>query len=110
MNAEFDMSKMYIQFKTFNDFIRFITFSPTPFVQHITIKDHNVYFVQIAGFGERVLYYVEMDEAVKEKYIVYNRFRDTVSFSDKKESDGQSVSIPILEVERTNVFTEYPPQ
>ena len=47
---------------------------------------------------------------IKDKYIVYNRFRDTISFSSKKESNGQNVSIPILEIERTNIFEKYPPK
>ena len=104
------MSQTYIQFKNLNDFIRFITLSPTPFINHIKQNGHEVYFVQIIGFGERILYYIEMDEKLDEKYIVYNRFRDTLSFSNKLESDGQSVSIPILEIARTNVFSEYPPK
>jgi len=102
------MSQSYIQFKNFNDFIRFVTFSPTPFVQHIKLNSHNVYFVQIQGLGERILYYVESDKEIQEKYIIYNRFRDTISYSDKIESDGQSTCVPILEVEKTNVFQEHP--
>jgi hypothetical protein len=102
------MAQTYIQFKTFNDFIRFVTLSPTPFIQHVILDGRQVYFVQI-GFREPVLYFVERDDAVEEKYIVYNRFRDVVSFSHKIESDGQSVCVPILEVEKTNIFTEYPP-
>ena len=104
------MSQTYIQFKNLNDFVRFITISPTPFIQYINLNGHNLYFVQIAGLGERMLYYVELDKAIEAKYVVYNRFRDTVSFSNKLESDGQSVSVPILEILNTNVFTEYPPK
>jgi len=101
---------MYIQFKNFNDFIRFITFSTTPFIQYVNMNDHNVYFIQIAVFGELMLYYAELDKKIEDKYVVYNRFRDSVSFSNKMESDGQNISVPILEVERTNVFQEYPPK
>lgn len=104
------MSQVYIQFKTLIDLIRFITISPTPFVYCVKLNGHNIYFVQLAGLGERVLYYVELDKKIEEKYIVYNRFRDTVSFTSKLESDGQSVSIPILEVEKTNAFQDYPPK
>lgn len=102
------MAQTYIQFKAFNDFIRFVTLSPTPFVQHIQLDGHDVYFVHI-GFREQMLYYVELDQPIAEKYVIYNRFRDVVSFSDKLESDGQSVIVPILKIERTNVFNDYPP-
>lgn len=104
------MSQTYIQFKKLDDFIRFVTLSPSPFIQYIKLNGHNVYFIQLVGFGERVLYYVELDKEIEGKYVVYNRFRDVVSFSSKIESDGQSVSVPILEVARTNAFSEYPPK
>lgn len=104
------MPLIYFQFKSFDDFIRFITFSPTPFIKYFKLDGHNVYFVQAGAFGERLLYYVELDKKIEEKYIIYNRFRDNISFSNKLVSDGQSVYVPILEVERTNVFPEYPPK
>ena len=104
------MSQTYIQFKKFDDFIRFVTISPTPFVHYIKFNGHNLYFIQLAGFGERVLYYVELDKEIEEKYVVYNRFRDVISFSNKIESDGQSICVPILEIVKTNAFSEYPPK
>jgi len=104
------MALTYIQFKSFDDFIRLITFSPAPFIEHVELDGHNVYFFQISGFGERVLYYMELDKKIEEKYVVYNRFRDSVSFNSKLGSDGQSIHIPILEVARTNIFPEYPPK
>lgn len=104
------MSQTYIQFKKFDDFIRFVTLSPTPFVHYIKLGGHNVYFIQIVGFGERILYYVELDNEIAEKYVVYNRFRDVVTFSSKIESDGQSICVPILEIAKTNAFSEYPPK
>ena len=109
MSGDVTMSQAYIQFKNVTDFIRFITISPTPFILYIKLNDHHVYFIQMAGLGERVLYYVELEKKIEEQYVVYNRFRDTISFSRKLESDGQSVNIPILEVEKTNAFQAYPP-
>ena len=106
----YHMSQLYLKFKNLIDFIRFITFSPAPFTHYINLDGHNIYFIQIAGLGERILYYVELDDKIEENYIIYNRFRDTLSFSSKLESDGQSVSIPILEVSKTNIFLDYPPK
>ena len=104
------MPLTYFQFKTFEDFIRLIAVSSRPFVQYTNIEDHNVYFIQLAAFGELILYYIERDEKIEEQYVIYNRFRDSISFSNKIESDGQSISIPILEIIRTNIFKEYPPK
>lgn len=100
------MSQIYIKFKTLTDLVRFIILSPTPFLHYVNLNSHNMYFVQIAGLGERVLYYVELEKKIDEKYIVFNRFKDSISFSNKLESDGQSISIPTLEVEKTNAFQD----
>jgi len=104
------MSQKYIQLKNFDDFVRLITLSPTPFIEYVNLDNHNLYFIQIVGISESVLYYVELDKKIEEKYVLYNRFRDTISFSTKIESDGQNICVPILEVLRTNAFPEYPPK
>jgi hypothetical protein len=101
----------YIEFNTFDDFVRLISISPSPFLHHIVINGKNVYFIQAIGFGGgRTVYYVECEEPIKERYVILNRFKDEVYPSDKIISDGQNVCIKILELKRTNVFLEYPPQ
>jgi len=57
-----------------------------------------------------MIYYVEQDLEIETKYIVFNRFRDQITFSDKFEADGQTTYIPLLKLERTNIFSEYPPK
>jgi len=99
----------FAKFKTFDDLVKFVANSQIPFIYHTTIKDKAIYFVHI-GFIEGMVYYVELDEPIKEKYILYNRFRDQVSLSDKLEMDPQKATLPILEVETTSIFSEYPPK
>lgn len=93
----------YAKFKTFDDFVKFVANSQIPFIYHTTIKEKAVYFIHII-LVEGMVYYVEQEEPIKSKYIVYNRFRDQVSLADKLEVDPQKVTLPILEVETTNVF------
>jgi len=101
----------YAKMKTFDDFIRFVGMSPTPFVQYVEIEGKHVYFVQFMGFGgAKMIYFYEREKKIIEKYIVFNRFRDQVTFSNNFGSDGQSTYIPILELEKTNIFSEYPPK
>lgn len=107
------MSKQinYFEFKSFDDLVRFISISSSPFLLHIVINGKNVYFVQGMSFGGgRMVYYMECDEAIKERYVILNRFKDEVYQSDKLISDGQSACIKILELKRTNIFLKYPPQ
>jgi len=99
----------FIKFKTFDDFIKFVAVSQIPFIHHTSIKEKAVYFVQIVLL-EAIVYYVELDQAIKEKYVIYNRFKDQVNTSDKLEMDPQKATLPILEVEATNLFREYPPK
>jgi hypothetical protein len=101
----------YVEFKALDDLVRFVAGSPKPFLHHIVINGKNIYFVQVVGFGGgRAVYYVEREEKFDGRYIIFNRFRDEVSFSDKLVSDGQSVCVNVLELKRTNIFSEYPPK
>lgn len=100
---------LFAKFKSLDDLVRFITFSPSPFIHHIEMKGKHVYFVQLLAFMRSpMIYFVELDERVEGKYLVFNRFRDEVSVSNHFGSDGQTTYIPILDLENTNVFTEHP--
>lgn len=101
----------YAKLKAFNDLVRFVGMSSSPFLFHVELEGKHVYFIQIMSFGGgRMIYYAELDERISEKYIVFNRFRDEISFSDQFSSSGQSAHIPIFELEKTNLFTGYPPE
>ena len=101
----------YAKLKKFDDLVRFIVVSSIPFVQYVELNGKHVYFIQIMGFGAgKIIYYFEHNKRIEEKYIVFNRFRDQITFSNTFGSDGQSSSIPILELEKTNIFSEYPPE
>jgi len=102
-----ECSLNFVKFKTFEDFVKFVAVSQIPFIHHTTIKDKAVYFVHI-GLIEGMVYYVEQEEPIKEKYVLYNRFRDQISFSDKLETDPQKATLPILEIESTSIFSEDP--
>ncbi len=111
LGSPMDDQLIYAKMKTFDDFVRFVGMSPTPFVQYVEIEGKHVYFVALLGFGGgKMVYYFEREKKIDEKYIIFNRFRDQVAFSNNFSSDGQSTYIPILELEKTNVFSEYPPK
>lgn len=99
------MSLNFARFKTFDDFVKFVANSQIPFIYHTTVKGKAVYFVHIL-LVDGMVYYFEQEGPIKDRYVVYNRFRDQVSFSDKLEIDPQKVTLPILEVEDTSVFSE----
>jgi len=82
-----------------------VALSSTPFLQHAEVEGRHEYFFHTALLlGKPVIYYTVLEERIGRRYIVYNKFNDTISFSDKLEADGQSIYIPILEVESTNLL------
>ncbi len=99
----------YIQLKTLEDLVHFVALSPSPFIQYIDIGGRPVYFVQtIAIFGPPTMYYVEVKERIPNKYVVFNRYQDKITYSDQLGTDPQVFYIPILQVEKTNLFPRYP--
>jgi len=95
----------YVKFKRLEDLVRLVALSLTPIIQHTTIKNKHVYFIQsVPLLGRPLIYFFESDDEIEKRYIIYNKFKDEISFSDKLSTDGQSVSIPILEVEKTNLL------
>ncbi len=96
---------IYVQLKTLEDMVKLISMAPGPYLQYAVSQGRHIYFIQILQLtGKPFIYFYEPEEALKDKYVVYNRFQDAVTFSDKPGSDGQAIYIPILEVKKTNVL------
>ena len=74
-------------------------------VHHLKIAGKHLY-VLIGGVpGSVVLYYIILDE-ITERYIVYNNLLDKISYSDTKESNPQTMHIPIIHIKRQNLVKE----
>lgn len=100
----------HVQLREFEDLIRLVSLSPAPFIEHLIVDGKNVYFIHTGGlFGPPMIYYVERGAKIDKKYVVFNRYKDEVSFSDSLGTDPQAVYIPVLEIERTSLFSKYPP-
>ncbi len=98
----------YSQFTELNDLVRLVTNSPAPFLQYIEKDGKHIYFVYIPSFGrEPMVYFIQMSEPIGKKYIIYNRFQDSISFSDNLQAAGQTISIPILKIAKTNIFDKF---
>ncbi len=97
----------FAKFKTIDDIVKFVANSQIPFIYSATVNGKYLYFVHIALI-ESLLYYVELEKPIKERYVVYNRFKDQVTFTDKLEVDPQKMTLPILAVESASVFSKLP--
>lgn len=98
----------FSQFAQFEDLVRLVTGSPVPFLQYIEMDEKHIYFIYLPSFGrEPMVYFAQMGEPIGKKYVIYNRFQDSISFSDKLLAAGQTISIPILKIARTNIFENF---
>ncbi len=95
-----------IKLKRIEDLVNIAIASQIPVVHHLEIDRRHVYFVPLVGFSEiSLIYYLELPEPVKGRYIVYNKFTGEISFSDKIVSDSRLSFLPIVEVEEQNAFS-----
>ena len=98
----------FSQFTELKDLVRLVTTSPAPFLQYIEKDGEHIYFIYIPSFGRvPMVYFVKMSEPIEKNYIIYNRFQDNISFSDKLQAAGQTISIPILKIAKTNIFEKF---
>ena len=98
---------IYMKLSRLEDLVKLVSLSPSPFIQHTTIKNENIYFIQsLVTMSQPMIYLFKTREKIEKKYVVYNRFSDEITFSDKLGQDGQSLYIPILEVEKTNLLKQ----
>ena len=96
----------YIQLKKLEDLVRLVSSSQTLFLQHIALNGKHIYFIQsMLSLSKPMVYLYQDMKPIEKKYIIYNRFKDEVAFSDIASTDGQSVNIAILEIENTNLLS-----
>jgi len=97
----------YLKLKSFDDLIRVVLSTQQPVLHHIDIGDRHIYLIPYAIFGNaNLVYYVEMETPVKGKYVVYDKFNGSISFSDHVTPDTRLTYLPIVDVEEQNLFSE----
>lgn len=100
---------IYIQFSRLDDLVKLVALSPGSFIQHVAVEGKHIYFIQSLMMTSKPMVYIfRSKEKIEKNYVVYNRFSDEITFSAQPGQDGQSIYIPILEVERTNILKQLP--
>lgn len=89
----------FVKFRTLNDLIKFVALFDAHFLYHESASGHEIYFIHVLGLVEEMVYYARQDEAVKEKYVVYDPYRDEVTFTNKLEVNPPKMIFPFLEIE-----------
>lgn len=78
--------------------------TPQPFLNHIERNGKHLYFFLLPFSGGLVVYYFAADKKIDGEYITINRMSGRFSPSSKPTFDAQSLDLPILEVEATDLL------
>lgn len=107
-----DSSITYLKYKNYEDLLKVILYSSqsvlgaVPLIYHITHHNQDIIFIQTGTIGGNIVHYLFNKEKPSKKFIELKRLSGEFSFVDKIGSDGMSLYIPILELERSTL--EFP--
>ncbi len=79
----------------------------TPMLYHIVHNSREILFIQTGTIGGIIVHFVNQERKPKEKFIQLKRFTGEFSFVDSIGTDGQSIYVPILELESSTL--RFPP-
>jgi hypothetical protein len=99
----------YLKYKTYEDLLKVILYSSQsvlgaiPLLYHINHNNQEVLFIQTGGVGSNTVHYMVVKEKPSKKFIELKRLTGEFSFVDKIGSDGMSLYIPILDLEKSTL-------
>ena len=102
-------SATYLKYKTHEDLLKVILYSSQsvlgaiPLLYHIQYNNQDILFLQTAGVGASTVHYMIIKEKPGKKFIELKRLSGEFSFVDKIGSDGMSLYVPILELEKSTL-------
>ncbi len=110
-NNEKDEKKLgIVEIESLKDLVHLIVRLPFQIVNHMELSGKHLYFI-LLGSGvpgvSTTLYYILLDEKIKETYIVFNSIKDTITYSSSFEDRrGGTVYIPIINIKKQNLVKE----
>jgi hypothetical protein len=93
-----------MRYKRLDDLVKFVSMTPQPFLNHIERDGKHLYFFLLPFSGGLVVSYFAAEKKIEGEYITINRISGRFSPSSKPSFDAQSLDIPILEVDATDVL------
>ena len=84
--------------------MKFVSMTPQPFLNHIERHGKHLYFFALPFSGGLLVTYLAADQKIDGEYITINRMSGRFSPSSKPTFDAQSLDLPILEVESTDLL------
>jgi hypothetical protein len=93
-----------IRYKKLEDLVKFVSITPQPFLNHIERDGRHLYFFLLPFSGGAVVAYYSDDKRIEGTYVTFNRMSGKVSSSSRPSFDAQSIDLPILEVDATDLL------
>ena len=93
-----------IRYKRLDDLVKFVSMGHSPFVNHSEKGGRHYYFVAFPFSGGVLVSYFATDKRVEGEYITVNRMSGKFTPTSKPSFDAQSLDLPILEVENTDLL------
>ena len=104
-----EMFTTYLKYKTYDDLLKVILYSSQsvlgaiPLLYHINYNNQDIIFIQTGGVGGTTVHYITVKEKPSKKFIELKRLTGEFSFVDKIGSDGMSLYVPIIEIEKSTL-------
>ncbi|MGB9123923.1 MAG: hypothetical protein WA833_07870 [Nitrosotalea sp.] len=99
----------YLKYKEYGDLLKVILYSSqsvlgaVPLIYHVNHNNQNIIFIQTGAIGGNVIHYLVSNGPPTKKLIELKRLTGDFHFVDKIGTDGMSLYIPILELEKSNL-------
>jgi hypothetical protein len=99
----------YLKYKEYGDLLKVILYSSqsvlgaVPLIYHQNYSGQNIIFIQTGTIGGNVIHYLVSNGPPTKKLIELKRLTGDFHFVDKIGTDGMSLYIPILELEKSNL-------
>ncbi|MDE1813094.1 MAG: hypothetical protein KGH87_01375 [Thaumarchaeota archaeon] len=99
----------YLKYKEYGDLLKVILYSSqsvlgaVPLIYHLNHSGQNIIFIQTGTIGGNVIHYLATNGPPTKKFIELKRLTGDYNFVEKIGTDGMSLYIPILELEKSNL-------
>jgi hypothetical protein len=104
-----DTQITYLKYKEYGDLLKVILYSSqsvlgaVPLIYHQNYNGQNIIFIQTGTVGGNVIHYLFTNNPPVKKFIELKRLTGDFSFVEKIGTDGMSLYIPILELEKSTL-------
>ena len=95
-----------LKLKSLEDLVLAAVSLQIPVINYVSLDGFHVYFISPFPYCDTgVVYYYVSRNLVQARYVKYNKFTGSVSFSNGVQGDTRSTYIPILTIEEQNLFS-----